>query len=58
MSVRSVGGGNGNGYHGSSYSEDNADLKAERKAIQRESIKEGNESFKLSEKKKNIEAMR
>ncbi|MDD1132064.1 type III secretion effector protein [Pseudomonas shahriarae] len=37
---------------------DNEDLKAERRAIQRESLKEGNESFKLSEKKKNIEAIR
>ncbi|QXH76646.1 type III secretion effector protein [Pseudomonas salmasensis] len=37
---------------------ENEDLKAERKAAVRESLKESIESFKISEKKKNIDAMR
>ena len=37
---------------------ENEDLKAERKAAVRESLKESIEAFKISEKKKNIDAMR
>lgn len=37
---------------------ENADLKAERKQELRESIKDGIESFKIAEQKKNIDALR
>ena len=41
-----------------SYGEENADLKAERKAAVRESLKESIEAFKITEEKKNIDAIR
>lgn|GEM_PF-1687427 len=37
---------------------ENEDLKQQRKAELRESIKDGIEAFKISEKKKNIDALR
>lgn len=37
---------------------ENEDLKAERKAAVRESLKESIETFKITEKKKNIENIR
>lgn len=37
---------------------ENEDLKAERKAAARESLKESIEAFKITEKKKNIDAIR
>ncbi|AKA84304.1 type III secretion effector protein [Pseudomonas synxantha] len=37
---------------------ENEDLKQERKAAARESLKESIESFKITEKKKNIDAIR
>ncbi len=59
MGVSGVGNSNSGGSSNFGFGDgDNADLKAQRRAIQRESLKEGNESFKLSEKKKNIEAIR
>lgn len=53
MGVSGVGNSNSGGSSNLGFGGgDNEDLKAERRAIQRESLKEGNESFKLSEKKK------
>ncbi|AZE71008.1 hypothetical protein C4K00_0757 [Pseudomonas synxantha] len=37
---------------------ENADLKAERKAAARESLKDSIEAFKITEQKKNIDAIR
>ncbi|KRP42885.1 hypothetical protein SAMN04490190_3198 [Pseudomonas libanensis] len=37
---------------------ENEDLKAERKAAARESLKDSIEAFKITEKKKNIDAIR
>ncbi|WP_073523887.1 type III secretion effector protein [Pseudomonas fluorescens] len=37
---------------------ENADLKAERKQILRDSMKESNEAFKISEQKKNNDQLR
>ncbi|AZE64953.1 hypothetical protein SAMN05216475_0160 [Pseudomonas synxantha] len=42
----------------SSSGGENEDLKQERKAAARESLKESIESFKITEKKKNIDAIR
>lgn len=53
MGVSGVGNSNSGGSSNFGFGDgDNADLKAQRRAIQRESLKEGNESFKLSEQKK------
>lgn len=51
--LQSLGGSVGGGAGG-----DNQDLMDQRKAMQRQSLKEANESFKLSEQKKNAEALR
>ena len=48
--VQSSGGGGGGG--------ENEDLKQERKAAARESLKDSIEAFKISEQKKNIDAIR
>ena len=48
--VQSSGGGGGGG--------ENEDLKQERKAAARQSLKDSIEAFKISEQKKNIDAIR
>ena len=54
----SISGINPQSYHPPVTGGENADLKAERKQLLRESMKESNEAFRISEQKKHNDALR